>query len=147
MSAPDFSHLTPDVGMTDQWIRGSYGHERSLCITAARWGAQYAAEARWGAQYAAEQLAGQWPEPITDRPPTEADADAGGIVQYLSSSGRWGILTWKAVADQDTPWQHCPNWRPKPLTEAQHIAAMLRRDGPLTTELRTRAAELLEDIQ
>ena len=125
MSAPDFSHLTPDVGMTDHWIRG----------------------ARWGAQYAAEQLAGQWPEPITDRPPTEADADADGRVQYLSSSGRWETFTWKAVADQDTPWQHCPNWRPKPLTEAQHIAAMLRHDGPLTTGLRTRAAELLEAIQ
>jgi hypothetical protein len=137
MSAPDFSHLTPDVGMTDQWIRGSYGHERSLCITAAR----------WGAQYAAEQLAGQWPEPITDRPPTEADADANGIVQYLGSSGRWATCTWKAVANHDIPWQHCPNWRPKPLAEAQHIAAMLRHDGPLTTGLRTRAAELLEAIQ
>ena len=138
MSAPDFSHLTPDVGMTDQC--GAYGHERSLCITAAR----------WGAQYAAEQLAGQWPEPITDRPPTEADADADGRVQYLSSSGRWETFAWKAVAssfDQGIPWQHCPNWRPKPLTEAQHIAAMLRHDGPLSTELRTRAAELLEAIQ
>lgn len=138
MSAPaDFSHLTPDVGMKDQWIRGSGGSVLSLCITAAR----------WGAQYAAEQLAGQWPEPITDRPPTEADADADGIVQYLGSSGRWGILTWKTVADHDMPWQHCPNWRVMTLTEAQHIAAMLRHDGPLSTELRTRAAELLEAIQ
>jgi hypothetical protein len=141
MSAPDFSHLTPDVGMTNQWIRGSYGHERSLCRTL---------RDRWGAQYAAEQLAGQWPEPITDRPPTEADADADGRVQYLSSSGRWESFAWKAVAssfDQGIPWQHCPNWRPKPLTEAQHIAAMLRHDGFLTTGLRTRAAELLEAIQ
>jgi hypothetical protein len=130
MSAPaDFSHLTPDVGMTDQWMRAAGG--RRLCITA-------------------EQLAGQWPEPITDRPPTEADADADGRVQYLSSSGRWESFAWKAVAssfDQGIPWQHCPNWRPKPLTEAQHIAAMLRHDGPLSTELRTRAAELLEAIQ
>lgn len=67
--------------------------------------------ARWGAQQAAEQLAGQWPEPITDRPPTEADGDGKDRIQFIFQGG-WSqclVKNWEGE-----PWRHTPAWKPRP---------------------------------
>jgi hypothetical protein len=69
--------------------------------------------ARWGAAQAVESLRHQWPEPITDRPPTVADGNGGGLVQYLWF-GQWNFAEWYYVAAQRYDWLHTPNWRPKP---------------------------------
>jgi hypothetical protein len=52
-----------------------------------------------------------WPKPITDRKPTEDDADEDGDIQRYSMGG-WYCDKW----DSDAPegWQHTPMWKPKP---------------------------------
>ena len=70
--------------------------------------------AQWGADQAAATLQHQWPEPITDRPPTEADGDEDGYVQYLNQYQRWNDASWHGVASALRPWFHTPHWRPKP---------------------------------
>ena len=69
---------------------------------------------RWGADQAAATMRHQWPEPITDRPPTEADGDEDGYVQYLNQYQRWDDASWQGVASASRPWFHTPHWRPKP---------------------------------
>ncbi len=81
--------------------------------------------ARWGARQAVEALRHQWPEPITDRPPTEEDGDDGGMVQVFFK-GRWFITVWeKAAKDQQPAWLHTPGWRPKPEPSPKQRALAL----------------------
>lgn len=65
------------------------------------------------ARQAVEALQHQWPEPITDRRPTEEDGDYHGYVQYLYA-GKWSSAAWDVVADTYSDWLHTPSWRPKP---------------------------------
>jgi hypothetical protein len=90
---------------------------------------------RAGAQAAVDALKHQWPEPITDRPPTEEDGDKLLCVQYLDEYGQWDIAMWESVAKDGDPWLHTPNWhtfksttkaKAKPLPEAlKHALKML----------------------
>ena len=52
-----------------------------------------------------------WPEPITDRPPTEEDADKDGYVQVLGSDGLWRLDHWTLTMRCES-WQHTANWKP-----------------------------------
>lgn len=125
MSNIDFSGLTPPRKLVDDWSYGTMdpsGGGGSLQAVAT-------CAARWGAQYAAEQLAGRWPEPITDRPPTEADADGSGYVQSFNLMyERWSVRDWRFVADNRDPWRHTPQWKPKaqPPHPADTLAAIIR---------------------
>ena len=70
--------------------------------------------ARWGAAQAAEVLRHQWPDPITDRPPTAEDGDECEFVQHLFM-GRWNHESWEKVAKNQQPaWLHTPRYRPEP---------------------------------
>ena len=81
-------------------------------------------------EQAAESIAAQWPTPITDRPPTEADGDDYGDVQQFVS-GVWHVDHWDVVACALDPWPHTPLWQPPtppPLTpEQQEALAALDR--------------------
>jgi hypothetical protein len=80
--------------------------------------------ARWGARQAVEALRHQWPEPITDRPPTEEDGDYHGCVQYLYA-GKWNSAAWDVVANTYSDWLHTPSWRPKPEPSPKQRALAL----------------------
>jgi hypothetical protein len=79
--------------------------------------------ARWGAEQAAERLKGQWPTPITDRPPTEADGDYQGWVMILSD-GVWRPWVWSQVVRAG--WLHTPRWEPPapPTLKEQPLKAL-----------------------
>ena len=81
--------------------------------------------AQWGADQAAATMRHQWPEPITDRLPTEADGDEDGYVQYLNQYQRWNDASWHGVASASRPWFHTPHWRPKPPSLKEHALATL----------------------
>ena len=66
---------------------------------------------RAGAQAAVDALKHRWPEPITDRPPTDADLDEEGNVQVLFD-GHWEL--WGICSARDYPWLHTPRYQPKP---------------------------------
>lgn len=72
----------------------------------------YQAGARYGYEQAAERLANQWPELITDRPPTEEDGDEKGYVQSTSDHGIWCVYSWAFIRDRGWPWCHTPRWQP-----------------------------------
>jgi hypothetical protein len=92
----------------------------------------YILAARWGASQAVEALRHQWPEPITDRPPTEKDGDGNGTVLYLGC-GKWDFAGWHYVAARRYDWLHTPGWRPKPETTLKRQALeILFWDGPKT---------------
>ncbi len=102
--------------------------------------------AQWGAAQAAEALRHQWPEPITDRLPTEADGNSSGLVQYLYC-GQWNLAEWHYVAAQRYDWLHTPSWCPKPEpTPKQRARALLDalsiHSEPLTAE----QVELLRQV-
>lgn len=97
----DFSNLTPPP----QVVLAAFGR----CFVPPD---GVAAIARWGAEQAAERLANQWPEPITDRPPTEADGDAEGRVQFLWRNSQWCSCHWRHAARDGDPWRHMPGWQP-----------------------------------
>jgi hypothetical protein len=69
--------------------------------------------ARWGVRQAVEALRHQWPEPITDRPPTKEDGDDDDLVQYLFC-GKWESASFQYVANSKYYWLHTSRWRPKP---------------------------------
>ncbi len=96
----DFSDLTPPHS-----VYGNAGVENG-------WRGVAIAAARWGAEQAAERLKGQWPTPITDRPPTEADGDEDGRVQFVGELGIWGEERWSYVASRGWWWHHTPRWQP-----------------------------------
>jgi hypothetical protein len=103
MATFDPNSITPSEELLEECISspGSIGRDCTLA-------------ARWGAAQAVEALRHQWPEPITDRPPTEEDADECGFVQYLFA-GRWNYESWDNVAKNQQPaWLHTPRWRPEP---------------------------------
>lgn len=102
MTNHDFSDLTPPEKLVCEWA--SYLSSKGVL-----------AAARWGAQQAAERLKGQWPTPITDRPPTKADGNSRGWVQYVRDDGAWDFRRWEDVAADGDEWQHCPNWQPPAL--------------------------------
>jgi hypothetical protein len=101
MATPTFDDLTPPDGLAQQWMRGPISLP-DLADWAYREGARYGWEAR-----------PLWPEPITDRPPTEADADDRSHVQVLHHCGTWGWDGWNSVAAKSRPWQHTPRWQPR----------------------------------
>lgn len=52
-----------------------------------------------------------WPKPITDRPPTLADADENGRVQWYGRFHRtWNTGDWQDAVMHEDPWQHTPKW-------------------------------------
>ena len=97
----DPNSVTPSEELMEECISspGSIGRDCTLA-------------ARWGAAQAVKALRHQWPEPITDRPPTKEDADECGFVQYLFC-GKWNFDSWDNVAkNQQQAWFHTPRWRP-----------------------------------
>jgi hypothetical protein len=86
--------------------------------------------ARWGAAQAVKALRHQWPEPITDRPPAEADGDERGFVQFLFS-GTWAFCCWEnAAKNQHQAWLHSPRWRPNSEpTPKERALKMLSKDS------------------
>jgi hypothetical protein len=109
-TAPDFNDLTPPHDMARAWDRTNSGYARA---------------ARWGARHGYEQARQLWPEPITDRPPTEADGDGEGLVQYLRHDGCWGLRTAKTAADRESPWLHTSRWQPRqPTLKEQALEAL-----------------------
>jgi hypothetical protein len=131
MATFDPNSITPPEELLVDWA-GSYDdsfiHDNSLFK-------DYIVAARWGAAQAFEALRHQWPEPITDRPPTEEDADECGFVQYLFC-GKWNFDSWDSVAkNQHQAWFHTPNWRPKPEpTLKQQAIEILDTVFPCTPE-------------
>lgn len=121
--AHDFSDLTPPDDLVNRWRQDFAGFQHA---------------ARWGASQAAERLAGQWPEPITDRPPTEADRDDDNWVQFLDPSGRWDYCHWQDAAADGDPWRHTPRYstpappslkKQNPLEEAAESLIVLWENG------------------
>ena len=84
---------------------------------------------RWGAAQAVEALRHQWPEPITDRPPTAEDGSEGGLVQFLDAAGRWGVCDWREAAEVSPAWRHVPNWLPRPKVTLKQQALRLLSQG------------------
>jgi hypothetical protein len=102
--------------------------------------------ARWGAAQAANALQRQWPEPITDRPPAEEDADECGYVQYLFA-GKWNFDSWDNVAkNQQQAWFHTPRWRPmrEPTLKERALALLDSKD--FDTDFTTEQIALLRQV-
>jgi hypothetical protein len=118
----DPNSITPSKELMGDW----YCSGPDFSIHHDRFYKDYIVAARWGAAQAVEALRYQWPELITDRPPTEEDADECGFVQYLFV-GRWNCESWENVAkNQHQAWLHTPRWRPKPEpTPKQKARALL----------------------
>ena len=102
MTAPGFNDLTPPHDMAPVWPPMHFSRDDVIAAT------------RWGARHGYEQARQLWPEPITDRPPTEADGDGYEDVQVLTGAGRWKLCHWSAV--NGDPWMHSPNWQPRQPT-------------------------------
>jgi hypothetical protein len=109
----DFNDLTPPDDLMERWA-GDFGG----LIHAARWGARHG----W------EQARQLWPEPITDRPPTEADGDDAGYVHFINESGRWNYGNWAQVAEWKLPWQHISRWQPRQPSLQKQALALLPYD-------------------
>jgi hypothetical protein len=109
MATFDPNSITPSEELLEEWYESPqdpFIHDNELRK-------DYILAARWGARQAAEALRHQWPEPITDRPPTEKDGDGNGLVQYLSCD-KWNYGRWNHVATLGYCWLHTSRWRPKP---------------------------------
>jgi hypothetical protein len=133
MISPDFSSIAPSQPQIDRWAR--HPSLETALVHAYR----------AGAQYAAEQLAGRWPEPITDRTPTKSDADENGLIEIFTTSGYWDTCTQRTAAVTGTPWRHSPQWKPPahPPHPADTLAAIIREvDGNHTMG----AAQLAEAL-
>jgi hypothetical protein len=97
---PTFDDLTPPDELVREWReRGSF------------WLEDIGSAYRAGARHGWEQARQLWPEPITNRPPTEADGDEEGLVQYFYHWRAWGVCSWGAVGG--LPWLHTPRWQPR----------------------------------
>jgi hypothetical protein len=137
-TTPNFDDLTPPDALVHQWCeceRPSIGAHKIIA-----WAA------RWGARHGWEQARQLWPEPITDRPPTEADGDEDGLVQVLSSDDFWVCRSWKyAVAAGRHDWQHTPRWQPRLPSLQERAKEQLKRHDlygePLDTNLILSALE------
>jgi hypothetical protein len=93
------------------------------------WRGAATAAYRAGARHGWEQARQLWPEPITDRRPTEADADERGNVQYLGN-GTWQAADWEVAASHAWPWTHTPRWQPRQPSPVDTLAAIIREvDG------------------
>ena len=136
-TTPNFDDLTPPDELVHQWCeceRPSIGAHKII-----------ACAARWGARHGWEQARQLWPEPIRDRPPTEADGDKGGLVQYIRRDGVWSVNEWGAVAHQGYDWQHTPRWQPRQPSLQEQAREQLKRHDmygePLDTNLILSALE------
>jgi hypothetical protein len=110
MITPDFDDLTPPDELMENFTPPA-----QLAIKKA---------ARWGARHGWEQARQLWPEPITDRPPTEEDGDKQGWVMIVHD-GVWRPWHWADVGDQG--WLHTPRWQPRqPSLQQQALAAWER---------------------
>ena len=114
---PDFNDLTPPDDLMERWA-GDFG---GLIHSA-----------RWGARHGWEQARQLWPEPITDRPPTEADGDDAGYVHFMNELGCWNYDNWAPVAEWELPWRHTPRWRPRQpsLQKQAHTQLVQLLDDP-----------------
>jgi hypothetical protein len=120
--------------------------EKRVLDTCLNWEEDYKFFARWGAARAVEALRHQWPEPITDRLPTEDDADENGFVQYLGSSG-WQVTHWHDTRRTKGGWLHIPNWRPKPEpTPKQKARALLDAVNIDSDRFTAEQVELLRQV-
>jgi hypothetical protein len=107
---PTFDDLTPPDKLIEWW---SPPGQRAITLA-------YQA----GARHGWEQARPLWPEPITDRPPTEADGDGQGWVMIVND-GVWRPWHWADVGDQG--WLHTPRWQPRqPSLQDQAIEALDR---------------------
>lgn len=92
--------------------------------------------ARWGATQAFEAMRHQMPtNGISHRPPTAEDANKGGYVQCLTSSGDgsvwWYLQDWEYVAERGYAWLHTPGWVLNPqLALKREGAALLNQIRP-----------------
>jgi hypothetical protein len=102
MTTPDFSDLTPPQSELNEWE----GFHFASALTLA---------ARWGAYHGYNQARQLWPEPITDRPPTEEDADGESCVQVIRK-GRWDWVSWPCAVANNYSWQRTPHWQPRQPT-------------------------------
>jgi hypothetical protein len=109
------------------------------------WRGAATAAARWGARHGWEQARQLWPEPITDRPPTEEDGDEAGQVQVLFADDLWGCFPWKSAAARGHRWQHTPRWQPRQPSLQERAKEQLKRHDlygePLDTNLILSALE------
>lgn len=94
---PDFNDLTPP----DELVQSLMAWDRTLSYTLAY---------RAGARHGWEQARQLWPEPITDRPPTEEDGDDMEQVQVLTGE-QWACWHWNRATE--FPWLHTPRWQPR----------------------------------
>jgi hypothetical protein len=70
---------------------------------------------------------------ITERRPTEVDANEYGDVRVLRPKGDdWDLVQWDQV-HACTPWCHSSSWRPEP---AKRVAALERRVAELQAEIK-----------
>jgi hypothetical protein len=105
MAAFDPNGITPPEELLEKWYRSPQDLYNGNGLKA-----DYIVAARWGAAKAAEALRHQWPEAITDRPPTEEDADKGGWVQAWDKHGHIDLVDYRHT--NGLPWLHTPSWRP-----------------------------------
>jgi hypothetical protein len=60
--------------------------------------------------------ADSWPEPITDRLPTEEDANRNGEVMRLDDDGNWIRYGWEDLREAPAcGWAKTSDWKPTPL--------------------------------
>jgi len=107
MATFDPNSITPPEELLEEWYRSPQDLFNGNGVKA-----DYIVAARWGAAQAVEALRHQWPEPITDRPPTEEDADKNGWVQTWDEHGHIDLFDYRHT--NGLPWLHTPRWRPKP---------------------------------
>jgi hypothetical protein len=113
MTTPDFNDLTPPDWMELVWRNNT----TTLPATTLAYQA--------GARHGYEQARQLWPEPITDRPPTEADADGRNAVQVVTETGNWAPWDWISAKLEKRPWLHTPRWQPRqPSLQAQALALL-----------------------
>jgi hypothetical protein len=113
---PDFNDLTPPDELLNE-LSDAWAHRLAGVGDIGR------IAARWGARHGYEQARQLWPEPITDRPPTEADFDEYGWIQVVDDSGFWKGCHWETPV-KGRPWQHTPRWQPRqPTLKEQALEA------------------------
>jgi hypothetical protein len=95
-----------------------------------------------------------WPEPITDRNPTQEDADENDCVQRLDVDGDWMTFEWTSIdvkRSNTVGWARTAKWQPKPLDKKtltiRDLKAALRDGSEPDDDTIQSAIELLEKIQ
>jgi hypothetical protein len=138
----DLNSITPSEELLEDW----YCSRPDFSIHHDRFYKDYIIAARWGAAQAVKALRHQWPEPITDRPPTEADADENGFVQCLGTSA-WQVTHWHDARRTKRGWLHIPNWRPRPEpTRKQKARALLDAVSIHSEPFTAEQVELLRQV-